>query len=374
MAGVDVWLVVGGRRWARIVATELCALLAPNSSIHLQGSLEDAELLEWWSTSPFRRQIVIVDQPKSCRYPMVGVALIVNSAYQHRSAIESAFSAGYNVVSEKPLTYSRPESLQLLRRADELGLKLFSTNTYLFADYLRVFRRDWLEGKKFSEIHLTWADATREMRYGQVKGFDSSVPVIFDVLPHIATIVLATHGEVKLDDSELTVRRGGSDVTARFRCGDLVICVNMLRNSTQRIRLARFSGPTAEVAIDFSVEPGVVPLNRGEPICADPAWLTKRKPLAEMLNSLQVYFEGGAMDDRLGPQAALLGNQLIDGVAGSYVQQQIDFLDEQTHLPGTSGSPDFAYAAKERHHITQRALPFLPQDSPLRRLAIAPAP
>ena len=370
MAGVDLWLVVGGRRWARLVATELCAFLAPGSPIQLQGNLGDTELLKWWSTSPFRQRIEIVDQPMPCRSPRIGVALIVNEACQHRSAIEIALSAGYNVVSEKPLTFSRQESLQLLSRAGELGLKLFSTNTYLFADYLHVFRRNWLEGRKLSEIHLTWTDATREIRHGQVKDYDSSVPVIFDVLPHIASIVLATHGETRPDHSELTVRQGGSTVTARFGCGDLLINANMSRNSTRRIRLARFSGPASGVAIDFSVEPGVVSFNQEEPVSADPAWQTKRKPVAEMLRSLKAYFEGGAMDDRLSPKAALLGNDMIDGVVGSYVQQQIDFLGEQTRLQDPARSTDFAYAAKESHSIAQRALPFLPQESPLRRLAM----
>jgi predicted dehydrogenase len=371
VAGVDTWLIVGGRRWARIVATELCQLLPPSASIHLLGSPDDAELLAWWGGSPLRQQIKIVDHPVPCHYPMVGVALIVNSAYQHRSAIENAFSAGYNVVSEKPMTLSRDESQQLLSRATELGLKLFSANTYLFSNYLSVFKRDWLDGRKITEIHLTWADAAGERRYGQMKSYDSGVPVIFDVIPHIASIVLATHGDVIIDRAQLAVRRGGSEVIAQFECGETVVSANMSRNSTRRVRLARFSGPASEVAIDFSVEPGTVSLNHGEAVCADPGWQTKRKPLAEMLHSVQLYFESGEMDDRLSPNAALLGNDMIDRVAASYVQQQIDFLGEQNNAKGPEFSADFAYAAKEIDAIKNRVLPFLPQESPLQRLVMA---
>ena len=56
---------------------------------------------------------------------------------------------------------------------------------------------------------------------------------------------------------------------------------------------------------------------------------------------------------------------MIDGVAESYVQQQIDFLEASTSADGE----DFAYAAKEADAIRQRALPQLAQASPLRRLA-----
>jgi predicted dehydrogenase len=67
---------------------------------------------------------------------MTGVAFIVNSTYQHRQAIQNAFTDGYNIVSEKPITFSQLDTLNLIAQADNLGLRLFSTNTFLFADYL----------------------------------------------------------------------------------------------------------------------------------------------------------------------------------------------------------------------------------------------
>ena len=256
----------------------------------------------------------------------------------------------------------------MLDRAAGLGLKLFSTNTYLFADYLHVLRRDWLRGRTFSELQLTWADASREIRHGEAKSYDSGVPVIFDVLPHVASIVLATHGRLTFDRSSIAVAQGGSAVTAQFDGDDLTVRASMSRNAPRRVRLLRFSGPADQVTLDFAAEPGVVSLNEEKGVCVDPAWDSKRKPIAQMLESVKAYFEGGVPDDRLGADAALLGNDLIDGVAESYVQQQIDFL------AASSGGEDLAYAAKEADAIRRRALPQLPQASPLRRLASVPQP
>ena len=87
-----------------------------------------------------------------------------------------------------------------------------------------------------------------------------------------------------------------------------------------------------------------------------------------MLDSVKAYFEGGVLDDRLGADAALLGNDLIDAVAERYVQQQIDFLEATSRAGG--GGEDAAYAAKEADAIRRRALPQLPHASPLRRLAM----
>ncbi len=361
--GVDRWLVVGSRRWAKIMATELCALLAPGRSIQLQGSRGDAGLLEWWNASPHKQRIELVEQPVPCEASATGVALVVNSAHEHRSSVESVLDAGYHAVCEKPLTFSRHDSLELLARADGLGRKLFCANTYLFADYLQVLRRDWLQGRSFSVLELTWADASRETRHGEAKSYDSGVPVIHDVLPHVASIVIATHGPLPFDRSSIDVAQGGSAVTAEFGGGDLTVRASLARNAPRRVRLLRFSGPAGQVTLDFAVEPGVVSLDEENGVCVDPGWDAKRKPIAQMLESVIAYFEGGVLDDRLGADAALLGNDLIDGVAGSYVQQQIGFL------AASSRGDDFAYAAKEADAIRRRALPQLPQASPLRRLA-----
>ncbi len=369
MAEVDIWLVVGARRWARIIIEELCAALPPGAPVQLQASRDDADLQTWWHASPYVRQITIVDAPMPCRHPTVGVALIANSAYLHPSAIEASLAAGYHVACEKPLAFSRHEAQRLLDAAAAAGLRLFATNTYLFADYLRVFTRDWLVDRRYSEIHLIWSDAVVETRYGLAKGYDSGVPVIHDVLPHVACIVLATHGEIKLVASELVTRRGGSEVAVRFECADVTLLATLSRNSKQRVRSARFCSSNDTLTIDFSVEPGSVSIGETQTRSADPAWQSKRKPIAEMLHSLQVYFGGGAMDDRLRPQASLLGNELTDSVADSYVRQQIEFLEQQAGNRSPVRSADSAYAAKEANSIAQRALPFLPPDSPLKQLA-----
>lgn len=351
--GVDKWLVVGGRRWARIVAAELRAVADPGASIQLHASRGDSALLEWADG----KRIEVVEQLTPCDGSTTGVALIVNSAHEHRGSVESVLEAGYHAVCEKPLTFSRHETLELLAHADERGLKLFSTNTYLFAEYLQVFERDWLQGRTFSAVELTWADASDEVRHGAAKSYDSGVPVFADVLPHVASIVLATHGPFDFDRSSIEVARGGSAVIAQFDGDELTVRASLSRNAPRRVRLLRFSGPADQVTLDFAVEPGVV-----NGVTADPAWESRRKPIAQMLASVNAYFEGGELDDRLGPDAALLGNDLIDAVAESYVQQQIDFLE------APADGDDLAYALKEEEAMRQRAQ--FPEASPLQRLAM----
>lgn len=333
---------MGSRRWARIVAGELRAVAGPGASIDQR---DDAE------------------HPIPCTGATTGVALIVNSAHEHRASVEAALGAGYHVVCEKPLTFSRHETLALLAHAAGRGRELFSTNTYLFADYLAAFRRHWLRGRTFTELELTWADASAETRHGEAKSYDSGVPVIYDVLPHVASIVLATHGPWRFERSSLAVTRGGSAVTVEFAGDDMTVRARLARNAERRIRLLRFCGPAGRIALDFTAEPGVVSMDGREGACVDPAWDSRRKPIAQMLESVQAYFAGGALDGRLSADAALFGNELIDAVAESYVQQQLDFL-------AASRDEDRPYAAKEAAAIRERGLSRLEPASPLRRLAV----
>lgn len=294
----------------------------------------------------------------------------MNPAYRHRSSIEAALSAGYHVVSEKPISFSREETLALLRSAKSRGRSLFCTNTYLFADYLATFSRNWLAGRALTTMSIAWTDAAVEFRYGETKGYDSGVPVIFDVLPHVGNIVLATLGDCEPVPVGISVRRGGSEALIQYRHKDMDIHVLIARNAAKRTRRVTFSGPAGDIGLDFTNEPGTVVVD-GIPLeTVDPDWQRRRKPIAAMIESVAAFFAAGIRDARLSPLAALIGNALIDAVADSYVAQQTDFLASHRDVT-TSPEPDLGYALKESRSIATRTLPYLSPDSPLRQLANA---
>lgn len=372
MAVVDIWLIVGTRRWARLMAAELCATLPADAIVYMQGEPDDAELRRWLSASGLGTKIRVGESLPPCPATKTGVAFVVNSAYLHKTAVEDTLAAGYNVVCEKPMSFSRRETLSLINMAEGLGLQLFCTNTFLFASYLDSFRKGWLVGHRFTSMQISWADPAREIRYGESKGYDSSLPLIYDVLPHIANIALATIGEFKAVPDGIEVRHGGSEALIRYRYGNLDIHVELARNASQRRRTLVFAGTDREVLLDFSTEPGLVSADRLTPVSVDPAWPRKPKPIAAMLCSVRVFFESGRRDPRLSPSACLLANDLIDGVVDSYVAQQFKLLSAQDDMSNAMVSPaDRDYASKEAKSIATRALPYIPKDSPLSILALA---
>lgn len=369
MATVDICLIVGTRRWARQMAAELCAALPDDTAIYLLGDPAEAEQQEWLALSGLDVRVRVVAVPPPCPNSTTGLAFIVNSAYLHRTAIEDALTAGYNVVSEKPMSFSRQETFNLLEKADRLGLRLFCTNTYLFATYLDNFRQNWLTKRRFTCMHICWEDPAREIRYGETKGYDSSVPLIYDVLPHIANIILSMIGECKLIPVSIQVKRGGSEASIHYRHEDLDILIDVARNTRQRVRSLSFVNEEGKILLDFSNEPGLVSTDQLAPTLIDPEWSRKPKPIAEMLHSVIEFFELGKQDERLTSSAGLFANDMIDGVVDSYVAQQMALLCSKSNL--TVNKADYDYACKESRSIAARALPYIRKDSPLQQLAIA---
>lgn len=368
MSNVDTWLIVGSRRWARVMASELCAVT--NSVIQMLCENDDSSVRHWLKKTGLEDRINLVESLERCCPTKTGVALIVNSAYRHRHSIEEALSAGYNVVSEKPISFSEEEAVNLINYAQRLGLKFFCTNTYLFADYLNDFKNKWLSRCQFTEVHIFWWDAILETRYGETKAYDSSVPVIFDVLPHIANLIRITIGENTPRAVELSVQHGGSEVYVKYRCESININIWIVRNAKHRKRCIKLSGLCEEVSLDFTSEPGVVVVNDSQPISIDANWCKKPKPIAAMFKSLIECFELGIQDERLSPVNALLGNKLIDAVVDDYVRQQVSLLSA-IGLQITEFDEDFNYAFKEASSIQRRVFPYLEQKSSLRQLALA---
>jgi hypothetical protein len=352
------------------MAAELCAALPADAVVYIQGDPADQELKDWLLTSRLGEKIQISIEFPKCSIGSTGVAFVVNSAYLHKPTTEALLNAGYNVVCEKPIAFSRCETLKLITLAAESRLQLFCTNTYLFASYMDTFREKWLTGYRFDSMHLSWADPAKEVRYGETKGYDSSLPLIYDVLPHIANIALTTRGEFRVLSHSIQVRRGGSAVTVHYQCEYLDIHVTLERNAAQRKRAIAFSSAARQVVFDFSNEPGFVSIDQLPPVPVDPSWINKPKPIATMIRSVRDFFESGKPDPRLSNLASLFGNDLIDAVSISYATAQASLLSGFAHLPSaTSSSTDLDYANKEAQSISTRALPFLSEESPLRKLA-----
>lgn len=369
MAHVDSWLIVGHRRWAREMAYELSVLTRPQVCIRLVADPEDQELQNWLSSKNLARRVQIVKTLPTLGEDQTGVALIVNSAHQHVSEASAALQAGYHVVSEKPVALSIQELQYLINCGQEHKRNLYCTNTYQFASYLSVLRDRWLKARNITHLSVEWEDPSSEVRRGESKSYDSGVPIIFDVLPHVANIIVTTVGPLNLTGASLEVARGGSNVSIRYKAHKMTLNVHLKRDSKRRLRKINCRGADTLFALDFTEEPGMLRVGVSEPALADAEWNARQRPIAAMLASVIESIESNNHDERLCVSAAVFGQDLIDKVASRYADIQIDFLRKSTEQNFSSEDKALRYALREALAIADRVAPGHPLQSPLRRIA-----
>ena len=59
MAEINIFLIVGYRRWARLLAEELCSRTKIKTPIYLIGDPKNKELIQWLKNSGLASRIVI---------------------------------------------------------------------------------------------------------------------------------------------------------------------------------------------------------------------------------------------------------------------------------------------------------------------------
>jgi len=101
MASIDQYVIIGTRRWARVMAFELNCSVPSDKVINMIDDPSETSLKEWLVSEGLGTRISLIQELLPCPIDATGVAFVVNSAYLHRHAIENALLLGYSVVSEK---------------------------------------------------------------------------------------------------------------------------------------------------------------------------------------------------------------------------------------------------------------------------------
>lgn len=368
-------VVIGARRWGKLMISELCSIFPQSWPVYLQHdedprSDDMADCMAWLRSQNLSQRVSMISGNKFQQLNINSLAVIANSAYKHAATIKTALNAGFDILSEKPISYELSTTAGILDSAELAGRTIMCTNTYLFADYLDRLKREHLSNHPITQIQLEWNDPASELRYGQRKSYDSSVPLIIDVLPHVGSILFAILGEFEPQLSGMNVHLAGSSINLEYLCNAIRVSVSLERNGKARARRLKFiSDSKNELVFDFTTEPGFILTSDKPATCIDPDWQQRRKPIASMFDCVYRFYQCNLFDSRLDSTAALIGNRLIDLAIHPYVQSQVRSIQSYLRHPDGSQVPQFVYALKEAYAISTRCLPYLNLNSPLHELA-----
>jgi predicted dehydrogenase len=338
--------IVGGGLWARVIAEELCKTVPPDVAIRIHSTHCTSLLHAWADRVKLAARIQISSLPPVLEGHDSHALIVVNAARDHAKVVEQALPSKTPLLVEKPFTLSAAETQRLITQAAATGTPLAASHVFLFARYLENFCA-LIADERVNQIEISWADPNGEVRHGERKSFDPSLPLHLDVLPHISSILGALRPDLPQSCTAVAVKRGGAELKVDVLLDAIPCYVRLARNADQRQRHIEVSTNRRRYTLDFTTTPQVTTCD-GTMINPDPDWGIKAGPLATMLKAFLLGTEGGAMDPRLSPKHALLSNQLADQAGVRYRQAMVEWITETLPKATADGEDPVRYALRER--------------------------
>lgn len=307
----DAVAVIGGGRWARVLVDVLCGIVPPSVAVSVHSRRNTGTMAAWAEARGLDKRIRLSpDWPRSPSAPR-GAAIVANAARDHEDAVESTLAAGIPTLVEKPIALTAAAAQRLADLAHDRGVRFAVAHVFLFARYLDNFAKLVAEAGTVESLRMDWVDPRGEVRYGEPKHYDASLPVLVDVLPHIVSIAGAVTRRLPDACQNLTIARGGDRVETDLSIGNIPCSVLIERNAETRRRVVRIVAGGKTLQLDFSTEPGTI-TDRSHATVGDPLWDSGKRPVASMLTAFLAWAAGGARNRRLDLEPGLRACRLAD--------------------------------------------------------------
>jgi hypothetical protein len=336
--------IIGGGRWARVLIEAVSGIVSKNTLISIYSTHNADAMSIWVLEKSFKQDVRVhsdISKLKTCE---IDGAIVVNAARDHALIIEKIIQMGVPVLVEKPVTLSYAETFRLARLADTKNVLFAAAHVFLFARYLDNFSYLVANSGKVKSIRVNWTDPKSESRHGEFKQHDQGLPVFYDWLPHILSIITVLTSSASIKDIDTDFYKGGAHVEIKFMLGDVFCHIKLARNDNVRRRVFKVIADQ-ELRLDFSDEPGIIH-NAEYSSCGDEKWGVEKRPVARMLSAFLIQAAGGDINKRLDIDIGLRANRLIDGVASLYNQALLSWLKTKLVSP-VLVDIDLEYALKE---------------------------
>jgi predicted dehydrogenase len=292
--------VVGGGRWARVLLDVLAGLLPPSVPLSVHSRSNAAGMREWAAAKGLQGRVTV-----GSGAPEAAAVLVANLARDHEAAAVAALKAGAYVFLEKPLA---PDAAAA-ERIVAAGGRLAASQVFRWARYVDLFAKRCAQAGPLESLSVQWTAPAGERRHGEAVRLDESLTATADVLPHVCALVEALSGTAPTR-LRSAAREGGVERLG-LDAGSLPVDVRLQRAGDARRRLVEARAGGRLLTLEFSTEPGTIAGPAGEEE-ADPAWNTRPRPMAAMLEAFVAWAGGAPKDPRLEPATPLQACRLAD--------------------------------------------------------------
>lgn len=214
------------------------------------------------------------------------LAIVCNSTCKHYKSVISALTKNYNVLIEKPISENITQAKKIYKIGKKLKKKIYCSNVYRYSTYLNKII-NYISDKKINDIKFIWHDKLNEYRYGELKKNDSKIPIYFDVLFHIFSLLDIFFKDKKyLISSIKKIFFKKNKSLLSFKAKNIKININLFNKAKKRLRLLIFKNLNYRYIINFSENEGrFIIFNNGSNIY-NKKYSNIKFPLFLMLNKI----------------------------------------------------------------------------------------
>lgn len=338
--------IIGGGRWARVLTEVLYDLIPMSVKLSVHSPRNSKSMVSWISERGLEKRISVSTSFPNFPSNTSNAIIVANAARDHENSVEWALEQGHPVLVEKPLCLNLVAAQRLAKLAITRKTYLATAHVFLFANYVEEFSQLAVDQSKIVSIRVLWMDVQSEIRYGETKSYDSSLPVYADLLPHVISILGNFVFGTNLLCKRVNCLGGGAHLMIDLIYGQIPCAIELVRNGNSRQRLIEVFTPQKKLTLDFSKEPGTI-FSDATPLSAEHNWRGMSKPVARMLAAFLKGAAGGICDPRLDMSIGLTASHVINQIESLYYVSWLSWLNKECLKKQEGINVDLRYALTE---------------------------
>tara|TARA_E500000178_G_C16987085_1_gene738840 strand:- start:97 stop:1041 length:945 start_codon:yes stop_codon:yes gene_type:complete len=242
--------IIGGGRWARQI---IQTLISNNKikNLYCYTKKSNFYLKDWLKKNKFNDYVKLINKVPLNKSKSK-LAIICNKSSNHFKFAKIMLRKKYNIFVEKPVTLKSKNAYKLLKISQKNNRKIFCSNIFSFSSGLKkLFLK--IKLKKIIEIDFFWHDKLNEYRYGEMKKYDSKIPIYLDVLFHVFPILdqIIKRKKYKITNVKKKVFFYNQAVI-NLMINKIKINIYLNRRAKKRVRLIKLKGKNDNYIVDFS--------------------------------------------------------------------------------------------------------------------------
>ena len=245
--------VVGGGRWARVIASEALKIKGADLQV-VVVSAKNRIGMEKWSIDNFSPKQISVRNNIPEIVLTNSFAYVANETRNRYATLSALVRSRMPIIVEKPfmLNYKQCEEIINLYKSNEVFVA--SSQVFRFMEGLLKLKKV-VTLDEVVLIEFSWCDMFKEIRNGETKFFEKDVPIYFDILPHIYSILSEVFGELPINLVDVKSAKPSQEFSAFFKFNHRIDTnVFITRVGKRRERIMRITTFSNLISFDFTVD------------------------------------------------------------------------------------------------------------------------